>query len=117
MVENCKSLYTSPNSEYLHLDVTNFSLGTRFDIATAVFVLQYVHDKNQLQKAITLISKHLNEGGILVGLLPNGVANVNAPVDAGPKLGAAIAKRGDPYVDGELVTANFYEENGENHFN
>ncbi|CAI2349897.1 unnamed protein product [Caenorhabditis sp. 36 PRJEB53466] len=110
MVKSCQeSNRHLPNFEFHHADVTNFSFNDRFDIATAIFVLQYVHDKSHLKNGILRIYEHLKNGGVFVGLLPNGVPGVRAPEDSGPKLGAAIAKRGEPYVDGELVTANFYE--------
>ncbi|CCD63294.1 Methyltransferase domain-containing protein [Caenorhabditis elegans] len=56
MIENCKNLHkSSEQSSFHHLNVTDFQLDEKFHVATAVFVLQYVHDKEELRKAIRLI--------------------------------------------------------------
>ncbi|PIC36143.1 hypothetical protein B9Z55_015247 [Caenorhabditis nigoni] len=109
MIDNCKSLHNSENLDFHHLSVTDFKFNEKFDVATAVFVLQYVHQKDELQKAIRLIFEHLEDGGLFVGLIPNGVEGVKAPETAGKMLGAEIEKRQVPFVDGGLVTARFYE--------
>ncbi|EFP08982.1 hypothetical protein CRE_18302 [Caenorhabditis remanei] len=110
MIENCKTLHKeSENLEFHHKSVTDFKFNEKFHVATAVFVLQYVHDKQELQKAIRLIWEHLEDDGLFVGLIPNGVEGVVAPKNAGKVLGAEIEKRQVPFVDGGLVTANFYE--------
>uniref|UniRef100_A0A1I7UFN9 Methyltransf_11 domain-containing protein n=1 Tax=Caenorhabditis tropicalis TaxID=1561998 RepID=A0A1I7UFN9_9PELO len=110
MIENCQNLHkTTENLEFHHLSVTDFQLNQRFHVATAVFVLQYVHEKEELKRSIQLIWDHLEENGIFIGLIPNGIEGVNAPKTAGKVLGAEIEKRPIPFVDGGLVTANFYE--------
>lgn len=110
MIENCKDLHSqSKQLEFHHLSVVNFQFNQKFHVATAVFVLQYVHNKEELKKAIKLIWDHLEDNGVLIGLIPNGVEGVKAPETAGKVLGAEIEKRPVPFVDGGLVTARFYE--------
>ncbi|CAI2349898.1 unnamed protein product [Caenorhabditis sp. 36 PRJEB53466] len=115
MIDICNSQKTQ-DAENIHFeksDISEFSLKSKFDVATAFFVLQFVHDKQKLKQAIQNISDHLVSGGVLFGLIPNGVEGVRPPDRMGEKLGAQIQKEpGSPFIDGELVNINFYG-NGE----
>lgn len=102
------------NIEFHKADITNFSLESKdFDVATAFFVLQFLHSKDDLASAFKNISRHLKSGGVLFGLIPNGVEGVRPPENMGVKLGAQIQKTPESaFVDGEVVGINFYA-NGE----
>ncbi|CAI5441637.1 unnamed protein product [Caenorhabditis angaria] len=121
-------------------DITNFHINSQFQIATAFFVLQFIHDKSELEKAIKNISNHLKSGGIFYGLVPNGVEGINGPQNMGQLFscqisnidsvnqnsivqnlessskylfpGASIDKSpSSAFIDGELVNINFYDKN------
>ncbi|CCD65350.1 Methyltransferase domain-containing protein [Caenorhabditis elegans] len=118
MIQICKS---SPDFEnfnskidFLLGEVTNFHVdGASFDVATAFFVLQFLHKNDDVALAIQNISRHLKSRGTFFGLIPNGVPGVRAPENMGLKLGAQIQKEPEsPFVDGEVVGINFYA-NGE----
>lgn len=115
MIQICNVQIKADNHsiDFHHSDIADFSLDSKFDIATAFFVLQFIHDKEKLKKAIQNISDHLVPGATLFGLIPNGVEGVCPPEDMGQKLGAQIQKQpGSPFVDGELVNINFYSNGG-----
>uniref|UniRef100_A0A8R1IYW9 Methyltransf_25 domain-containing protein n=2 Tax=Caenorhabditis japonica TaxID=281687 RepID=A0A8R1IYW9_CAEJA len=115
MIRICNTKKTDDQLiKFYQADISDYSLdGEKFDVATAFFVLQFIHEKEALRKAIANISENLNSGGVLFGLIPNGVEGVDPPRYMGQKLGAQIQKEpGSGFVDGELVAINFYE-NGE----
>uniref|UniRef100_A0A1I7TPQ0 Methyltransf_11 domain-containing protein n=2 Tax=Caenorhabditis tropicalis TaxID=1561998 RepID=A0A1I7TPQ0_9PELO len=93
-------------------DISSFSLKERnFDVATAFFVLQFLHSKVDVARAIENVSRSLISGGIFYGLIPNGVKGVSPPPDMGVKLGAQILKKpGSLFLDGEIVEINFYAD-------
>ncbi|UMM31122.1 hypothetical protein L5515_012728 [Caenorhabditis briggsae] len=117
MIQICqdsqKKLPVSSKIDFHESNIIDFSLQKHFDVATAFFVLQFLHSKSDVAKAIQNISNHLKSGGILFGLIPNGIEGVNPPEDMGWKLGAQIQKTpGSHFFDGEIVGINFYA-NGE----
>ncbi|KAF1759902.1 hypothetical protein GCK72_016369 [Caenorhabditis remanei] len=118
MIQICNSTDSdsldTQNIDFHKADITDFSLPeNEYDVATAFFVLQFLHEKDDVAKAIQNISRHLKTGGTLFGLIPNGVQGVTLPRDMGVKLGAQIEKTpGSSFVDGEVVGIHFYA-NGE----
>ncbi|CAP29948.2 Protein CBR-PRMT-6 [Caenorhabditis briggsae] len=110
MIQICqdsqKKLPESSKIDFHESNITDFSLQKHFDVATAFFVLQFLHSKSDVAKAIQNISNHLKSGGILFGLIPNGIEGVNPPEDMGWKLGAQIQKTpGSHFFDGEIRSA------------
>ncbi|RCN43520.1 hypothetical protein ANCCAN_10483 [Ancylostoma caninum] len=84
-----------------------------FDVVVSFFALHFLKNKHELSKAIHNIHHSLNDGGVLVILVPNGVTNFNPIREEGQKFGAAINLKSDTYLyDGRRLCVEFFD-NGE----
>jgi SAM-dependent methyltransferase len=56
-----------PDAVFHHGDMTNFDLGSQFDVITCLFSsIGYVKTMNKLEKAVACMANHLVPGGVLI---------------------------------------------------
>ncbi|KAH7699581.1 CRE-PRMT-6 protein [Aphelenchoides avenae] len=79
-----------------------------FDVAMAIFVLQFAEDATELKKILKNIAKALKSGGVLYGYVPNGVRNINPTIKEGKILGATLVLPNRPPKDGQQAKMRLY---------
>ena len=56
-----------PNVPFTQGDMTDFALGTQFDVVTCLFsAIGYVVERDRLQQAVRTMHRHLKPGGVLL---------------------------------------------------
>ncbi|EYC10755.1 hypothetical protein Y032_0054g2534 [Ancylostoma ceylanicum] len=104
-----ESLKSDGKCQFIHASVLDIDLHG-FDVIVSFFALHFLKNKQELSKAIRNIYNSLNNGGVLVILVPNGVSNFNPNREEGQKFGAAINLKSDSDLyDGRRLCVEFFD--------
>ena len=57
----------NPNVTFIHADMTDFSLGQKYDVAISMFsAIGWLKSLDRVEKAFSCASAHLNDGGLIL---------------------------------------------------
>ncbi|CAI4221380.1 unnamed protein product [Auanema sp. JU1783] len=109
MVAKCKANYQNENLSFVQSSLNDFEYEDgKFDVAVSFFVLQFV-ETEVLEDSIKNIYDALNDDGIFVGIIPNGVPDYNPIAEEGQKFGAACEVTERPLYDGQKLPIHYYD--------
>ncbi|KAH7668098.1 CRE-PRMT-6 protein [Aphelenchoides avenae] len=94
--------------DFRFMDPRAMNFQSEFDIAMAIFVLQFAETAEELQKILHNTAKALKTGGQLFGYVPNGVSDLKTTNEEAELLGATWSFSGPHPLDGEVGKVRLY---------
>ncbi|KAH7707096.1 CRE-PRMT-6 protein, partial [Aphelenchoides avenae] len=110
MINLCNAHVSGLPLKFLGKSSLEMDFVDEFDVITAIFMLQFSENVEELGKTLRNIAKALRPGGVFYAFVPNGICEINPTEQEGINMGARMILNSVPPKDGEHLKVAFYND-------
>ena len=90
-------------------DMLQFNEPNTFDLATAMNAYNYLDSWEKISTAFKNVRESLKEDGVLIGMVPNGIPELNPREEDAKRLGSGLEMPTEPWRDGLPTKLAFFD--------